>query len=388
MGQGYVELGVKSFFSFGEGASHAHELLAQAKAYGYGALALTDTNLCGALEFARLANSLGVRPITGGTLTLADGSRVTLLAKTRQGYSNIARLFTLANGVDRRAPRLDPRHLAGHAEGTVLLTGGRDSCVTRLALAGRRQEAEALLRDYAGWYGADSVYAALQQNFLQGDTARNRKLAGIAEEAGVRLVVTNDVHYHAAERYRLQNALVAIRLNTTVDQALPHLLPNDQFYLKPAEEMARLFAAYPEAVANTAEIAERCAFDLGTDLGYTLPKPALPEGYTAEGYLRELCYGAAVRRYGAVTKQITARLEEEFSLIGRHGLAGFLLLYREIVMIAQEIMVERGRPGGVGGAGAAGARAGVVGGAAGGVSDRDQSYRSAEVESDAGAFFV
>ena len=168
MEQGYVELGVKSFFSFGEGASHAHELLAQAKAYGYGALALTDTNLCGALEFARLANSLGVRPITGGTLTLADGSRVTLLAKTREGYSNIARLFTLANGVDRRAPRLDARHLAGHAEGTVLLTGGRDSCVTRLALAGRRQEAEALLRDYAGWYGADSVYAALQQNFLQG----------------------------------------------------------------------------------------------------------------------------------------------------------------------------------------------------------------------------
>ena len=188
------------------------------------------------------------------------------------------------------------------------------------------------------------VYAALQQNFLQGDTARNRKLAGIAEEAGVRLVVTNDVHYHAAERYRLQNALVAIRLNTTVDQALPHLLPNDQFYLKPAGEMARLFAEFPEAVANTAEIAERCAFDLGTDLGYTLPKPALPEGYTAEGYLRELCYGAAVRRYGAVTKQITERLEEEFSLIGRHGLAGFLLLYREIVLIAQEIMVERGRP--------------------------------------------
>lgn len=344
MERGYVELRVKSFFSFGEGASHVHELLAQAQAYGYGVLALTDTNLCGALEFARLANSLGVRPITGGTLTLTDGSRVTLLAKTRQGYSNIARLFTLANAVDRREPRLDPRHLAEHAEGTVLLTGGRDSCVSRLALAGQRQAAAALLRDYAAWYGSDSVYAALQQNFLQGDTVRNRKLAGIAEEAGVRLVVSNDVHYHAAERHRLQNALVAIRLNATIDQALPHLLPNDQFYLKPAGEMARLFAAFPEAVANTTEIAERCAFDLGTDLGYRLPEPALPEGYTAEGYLRELCYGAAVRRYGAVTKQITERLEEEFSLIGRHGLAGFLLLYREIVLIAQEIMVERGRP--------------------------------------------
>ena len=344
MERGYVELQAMSFFSFGEGASHAHELLAQAKAYGYGALALTDTNLCGALEFARLANSLGVRPVTGGTLTLTDGSRVTLLAKTRQGYSNIARLFTLANGVDRREPRLDPGHLAEHAEGTVLLTGGRDSCVSRLALAGRGQEAAALLRDYAGWYGSDAVYAALQQNFLEGDTARNRKLAGIAEEAGIRLVVTNDVHYHAAERHRLQNALVAVRLNATVDQALPHLQPNDQFYLKPPEEMARLFAECPEALVNTRRIAERCSFDLSTDLGYTLPKPSLPEGHTAESYLRELCYRAAVRRYGAVTKQITARLEEEFSLIGRHELAGFLLLYREIVLIAQEIMAERGRP--------------------------------------------
>ena len=298
MERGYVELRAKSFYSFGEGASHPHELLARAKEQGYGALALTDTNLCGALEFARLANSLGMRAISGGTLTLTDGWRVTLLAKTRQGYSNISRLFTLANAVDRREPRLDPRHLAGHAEGTVLLTGGHDSCVARLALAGRRQEAAALLRDYAGWYGSDSVYAALQQNFLEGDTVRNRKLAGVAEEAGVRLVVSNDVHYHAAERYRLQNALVAIRLNTTVDQALPHLRPNGHLYLKPPAEMARLFAEFPEAVANTAEIAERCAFDLGTDLGYTLPKPALPEGYTAEGYLRELCYEAAVRRYG------------------------------------------------------------------------------------------
>ena len=89
MSAGYAELHAKSFFSFGVGASHAHELLAQAKEYGYPALALTDTNLCGALEFARLANSLGIRPITGGELTMTDGSHITLLAKTRTGYSNI-----------------------------------------------------------------------------------------------------------------------------------------------------------------------------------------------------------------------------------------------------------------------------------------------------------
>ena len=345
MERGYVELHAKSFYSFGVGASHPHELLAQAKEYGYGSLALTDTNLCGALEFARLANSLGIRPITGGELTLMDGSRVTLLAKTRRGYANISRLFTLANAVDRREPRLDCRHLAAHAEGIILLTGGRDSCLARLALAGQRQKAAARLREYAGWYGPDSVYVELQRNFLQGDTMRNRKLAGVADEAGIPLVATNDVHYHAPERYRLQNALVAVRLNTTIDQALPHLRPNDHLYLKPPAEMARLFADFPEAVANTLRIAEECSFDLSTDLGYTLPEPALPEGYTAESYLKRLCYEAAARRYGSVSKRIAERLEEEFSLIGGHGLAGFLLLYREIVLVAQEIVEERGKGG-------------------------------------------
>ena len=85
----------------------------------YPALALTDTNLCGALEFARLANDLGIRPITGGELTLTDGSRLTLLAQTRAGYSNISRLFTLANAADRRNPRLDPTYLPHHSEGVV-----------------------------------------------------------------------------------------------------------------------------------------------------------------------------------------------------------------------------------------------------------------------------
>ena len=124
MAAGYVELHAKSFYSFGQGASHIHELLARAKGHGYPALTLTDTNLCGALEFARLANSLGLRPITGGELTLIDGSRLTLLARTRRGYSNISRLFTLANTAHRGDPRLDPAYLPHHSEGVILLTGG------------------------------------------------------------------------------------------------------------------------------------------------------------------------------------------------------------------------------------------------------------------------
>ena len=342
MTSGYVELHAKSFYSFGLGASHVHELLAQAKEYGYSALALTDTNLCGALEFARLANSLGVRPITGGELTLTDGSRLTLLARTRAGYSNIARLFTLANAVDRREPKLDPSHLSDHSEGVVLLAGGRDGQLSRLAVNGRCGDARKLLNRYTEWYGPDSVYVELHHNLLQGDTARNRELVALAREVDVPVVATNDVLYHSPERSRLQDALVAARLNTTIDQALPHLRPNHHLYLKSQAEMQRLFGECPEAISNTLRIAEQCDFDLSTDLGYSLPDPAVPDGYTPASYLRRLCYEAALRRYGGVSERVESRLSEEFRLIEAHGLAGFLLLYREIVLIAQRIMEERG----------------------------------------------
>ena len=339
----YVELRAKSFYSFGLGASHVHELLARAKECGYPALALTDTNLCGALEFARLAKSLGVRPITGGELRLLDGSRLALLAGTRQGYSNISTLFTLANAVDRREPRLDPAHLPTHADGVIALTGGRDGPLS--ASGARPGQARELLRHLMDWYGEDSVYVELQQGFLDGDTARNRELAALADDTGARVVATNDVHYHVPERYRLQNALVAASLNTTIDQALPHLRPNHHLYLKTPAQMERLFRRRPDALANTLRIAERCGFDLSTDLGYQLPSPDVPQGYTPDSFLRRLCYEAAARRYGSISRQVDERLRTELELIRKHGLAGFLLLYREIALVAQRIVQERGLAG-------------------------------------------
>ena len=342
MSSAYAELHCKSFYSFGQGASHVHELLAQASEYGYPALALTDTNLCGALEFARLANSLGIKPISGCELTLTDGSRLTLLAKTREGYGNISRLLTLANGHDRREPRLDPAYLPAHAEGTVLLTGGRDSFLSSLALSGQPLEARERLREYMNWFGVDSVHVELQQNLLHGDTKRNRQMFSLARDCGVRVVATNDALYHTSERYRLQNALVAAAHNTTIDRALRYIRPNDQSCLKSVEWMRQMFRDCPEALDNTLRIAESCDFNLDTDLGYRLPDADVPEGFTPQSYLERLCYEAAARRYGSVSEKVDKRLREEFSLIELHGMAGFLLLYREIALIAREIMLERG----------------------------------------------
>ena len=342
MQAGYAELHCKSFYSLGQGASHVHELLTRAVEYGYPALALTDTNLCGALEFARLANSLGIKPITGCELTLTDGSRLTLLARTRKGYGNISRLLTLANGQDRREPRLDPAYLPAHAEGTVLLTGGRDSFLSSLASSGRQLEARERLREYMSWFGVDSVHVELQQNYLCGDTTRNRRLINLARDCGIPVVATNDALYHTPERYRLQHALVAAAHNTTIDRALRYIRPNDRLHLRSVEQMQKLFRHCPEALDNTLRIADSCDFNLDTDLGYRLPDADVPAGYTSQTYLERLCYEAALRRYGSVTEKVDKRLREEFRLIELHGMAGFLLLYREIALIAREIMLERG----------------------------------------------
>ena len=340
----YVELHCHSNYSFKEGASHVDELLDRAKELDYTALALTDhDNLCGAMHFAESAKNLGIQPITGAEVTLTDDSHLTLLAETRQGYSNLCNLVSTSymDG-DRQDPRLDPQHLSSHSEGVILLTGCPRGSLPSLIAAGKFREAEALLRQYLEWFGTANVFVELQHNLVKGETSRNRRLVGLARQLDVGVVATNNVHYHVKERHRLQDALVAIKHNQTLDEAMPHLRTNSQYYLKTPQQMAGLFRGCPEAVGNTLRIAERCTFDLTTDLGYQLPNYPAPDGHTSQSYLEELCLQAAQRRYGGVNRRVQQRLEEEFGLIRRRNLAGFLLLYHDIIQLAREVMIDLG----------------------------------------------
>lgn len=319
-----------------------HELVERAKEIGYPALALTDTNMCGALEFAREAKESGLRPITGGDITMMDGSRLTLLAKNRTGYSNISRLFTYASRVDRQNPQLNPDYIPDNGEGTIVITGGRDGTIPRLVYQGYYEAAEQTLRNYMEWFGRDSVYVELQQTMMFGDTRRNHELVRLARKVGAPLVCSNNVFYHVPERFKLQNALTAIKRNSTLSEVIDDLELSGECYLKTAEQMVRLFRWCPGAVENTVRIAEACEFDLTKDLGYRLPTPPVPDGYTPETYLRRLAYESAQRRYGGITDKIEARLQKELRLFEKHNLSGFILLYRDIAVTAYKIMIEEG----------------------------------------------
>ncbi len=356
----YTELHCHSNYSFQEGASSVEDLLVRAQELGYRALALTDhDNLCGAMHFAQVASSLGIQPITGAELTLkepapvetakgstpaeAGESHLTFLAETHEGYANLSNLVSYAYLTgERRDPALDPTLLPEHATGLVLLTGCRQGRLSSLVSEGRQAEAEDQLRQYLGWWGTDNVFVELQHNLVQGDTLRARRLIELADKLGVGTVATNNVHYHTPERHRLQDTLVAIQHNRSLEETHRERRPNGQFYLKSPEEMAALFAERPNALRNSLRIAERCAFDLTRDLGYRFPDYPVPDGETPQSHLEALCRQAAVRRYGGLNERVRERLNEEFRLIEKHGLAGFFLIYYDIIQMAREIMIELG----------------------------------------------
>ncbi|MEX0800852.1 MAG: error-prone DNA polymerase [Dehalococcoidia bacterium] len=349
----YAELHAHSNFSFLEGASHIEELVLRARELGYEALALTDHDgLHGAMEFAQCARAWGLRPITGAEITLAGSTEqgpsahLTLLCESQRGYANLCRLLTHAHlDHERGHPCVEPEALARHAEGLIALSGCRRGQVPSLVARGLYGEAEAAARRYIALFGRENFFVELQNNLVHGDVSRNRALADLAEHLGVGAVATGNVHYHARERHRLQDVLVAIKNRSTLDASHRVRRENSEYYLRSPEEAAAAFADHPDAVANALRVAERCQFDLTRDLDYRFPDYPVPEGETQESYLRALCQREAELKYRRVTPEIQERLEKELSLVERHGLAGFFLIHQEIFQLARQVAEEvRGRP--------------------------------------------
>jgi len=339
---GYVELHAHSCFSLLDGASFPDELVATAVELGLPALALTDhDNLHAALDFANIANAAGLQPITGAELTLIDGTHLTLLVESVAGYRNLCRLITIAHYTgERTVPAVPIEALAEHHEGLILLTGCRQSELCRRVdgddLAGARR----LLRQFRSWFGAENVFVELQRNLVRGDRRRTARLAALANEAGLGIVATGDVHYHRPERVALQDTLVAIRHRTSLDGAAHVRRINGEWYMVGAEVMRRRFRLYPEAISNTLVIAERCrGFNLARNLEYRFPDYAVDDGDTPDDRLERTTRRLLAARYGDDPKAI-ARLEEELALIRRHQLAGFFLTYADIMRLAGEVADE------------------------------------------------
>jgi error-prone DNA polymerase len=342
----YVELHAHSAYSFLDGASSPEELLAAAAIHGYPALALTDHDgLWGAMEFAQAANGIGMKAITGAELTLTDGSHLTLLVQDRAGYRNLCRLVTLAHEGTRvslrepLSPRVSLDQLEGHADGLVCLSGcARDGLLARRIETGVLHQAERLGRRLVAAFGAERFRVELQRPFWRRDRARNRALAELAARLDVATVATGNVHSHHPSRARLQDALVAVRLRSSLDETEPERRGNGSSAIAGPGEMVARFRDHPEAVAETARLAERLEFDLTRDLGYCYPGSEDPE---ADRKLAELCRLRLTQRYPpAAAREASTRLDDELRVIRTLGLSGFFLLHHDLLELAREVAAE------------------------------------------------
>ena len=360
----YVELHAHSAFSFLDGASSPDELALRAAELGYRELALTDHDgIWGSMEFACACHAQGIRPITGAEVTVAEatGSAVvapgfrgncppgafhlTLLVADATGYRNLCRLLTKAHSGTREAteplpPLVSLADVERHAGGIVCLSGcARDGALAGRIARGDNGGAERLGRRLLAAFGRDRFRVELQVPLWRGDRARNRRLAGLAATLGAPCVATGDVHAHDRGRIPLQDTLVAVRLGGTLESTEPERRGNGSATLVSPARAAERFRDHPEAVAETARLADRLRFDLTTDLGYSYPGA---EDGSADRRLAEACRARFGERYDGKPKRAEAerRLEQELGLIAKLKLSGFFLLHRDLLELAREVAVE------------------------------------------------
>ena len=330
-GVSYAELQVTTNFSFLRGASHPHELVTQAAALGHAAIAVADRNsLAGVVRMHIAAKEQGLRLLVGARLDLVDGVSLLAFPQDRAAYGRLSRLITLGR---RRAPKgeceIRRADVFEHGDGILFVALPPD------ALGDLDAAFAADLRALAAGFPGACYLAG--QNLLRGDDARRlARLAALAEACGTPLVATNDVHMHEPARRPLADVLACIREHCTIDEAGYRLAANGERHLKAPEVMTRLFRDYPDALARTAEIVERCPFSLD-ELRYEYPDEITEDGRAPQEELVRLTWEGAKWRYpGGVSKQVRGLIEHELTLIGQLGYAPYFLTVYDVVRFARD----------------------------------------------------
>ena len=350
---GFVHLHTHSEYSLLDGHAKISRLVKRASELGQEALALTDHGaMFGAVEFYRAATEAGVKPIIGCEAYFTPDSRLQreskpnlfhllLLAKNETGYRN---LMALVSEASTRAfyykPRVDLELLEQYREGLVCTSACMSGIVSKSIELGDLASARRWAEVYAGLFG-DDFYLEIQQQGIVADNGvtqmqLNAEIASMAAEMGVGLVATNDIHYVMSEDSEAQDLLLCVGTGSTVEDPSRMRFSSDQFYMKSAEEMAEALPEYPEALANTRAIAEKCEIELEFDR-IILPVFPTPHDRTEAEHLRDECTAGLVRRYGEpIPPEVLERLETELEIITSKGLSAYFLIVADFVRWAKD----------------------------------------------------
>jgi error-prone DNA polymerase len=366
----YVELHSRSAFSFLEGSSLPESLIARCAELNMPAMALLDRDgVYGAPRFHMAAKKTGIKAHIGAeincdfstwvaragmavppkpagmgvsALVTTGHIRLPLIAWSRTGYQNLCRLITkMKLRAKKDEGAVFAEELERHAEGLICLTGGDDGSLAHALKNGgcdihaARHSVELL----AHIFGRENVYVELQRHFHREQEMRNRAAIEIARSLHLPLLASNGVRYAAPADRELCDVFTAIRNHRTLSDTGRRLARNSECHLKSAQEMAKLFADLPEAIANTAELSSRIGFTL-EDLGYEFPRYPIPEGETMMSFLRERTREGFQSRYGRGPAELKSKarqqIERELGLIEKLKLPGYFLIVWDLVRFCRE----------------------------------------------------
>ena len=345
MSLGCAHLHVHSEYSLLDGAAKIDRLAERAAAFGQPALALTDHGVMnGAVELYQACKKHGIKPIQGCEVYVTDdrtkrGKRyhLTLLAENAVGYQNLVKLCSAGflEGLQRGKPTVDAELMAKYSEGVIAFTGCLASRFCQALVADREDEARAVADELIQIYGPEDVYFEVQNNGIAAQDKANLGIERIARELGRPLIGTGDVHYLRREDYDNHTALLCVQTKSTLEA--PKLtFDTNEFYLRSTDEMVQKFARWPQALASTLEVAERC--DVEIELGKQLiPRFDCPDGMVESEYLRQLVMEGLAWRFGdPVPAQALERAEYELGVIERMGYSGYFLIVWDFIKWARD----------------------------------------------------
>ena len=339
--KGFTHLHLHTQYSLLDGAIAASKLFDRCKKLGMDSVAVTDHgNMFGVVDFYTQAKAAGIKPILGIEAYVAPESRfekqkdggvkgnmshLILLAENNVGYKNLLKLSTIGftEGFYHR-PRIDKEVLAQFNEGLICTSACIAGQVPKALVQNDWDGARRVVREYLDIFGTDRFFLEIQQHDDDEHPDLMAKMIELANEMGVQLVATNDVHFLNEEDFEAHNALCCINTGKKVNDPDRITYP-PSVYLKSPEQMRQLFAEVPQACDNTLKIAERCNVEL--ELGAQHAPVYHPkDGSTPEDCLRRLVYEGAKKKYGRITDEIEQRIERELSVISGKGFASYFLI--------------------------------------------------------------